>query len=316
MKVHINGVNFSSTSGPNSFGTRLAKALFKLEHEVVFSPSEADVSLVFIEPQGELAPVVVQRLDGIWFSPTNYHTHNHRIKALWNSATGVIYQSNFDKRLIEKHWDVHKNSAVISNGVEIKPVEKFTIPALEQMRQHYKMMFCCSANWHGQKRLQANIEMFKHIRATIESSSCLLVLGRLEERMMPDKDIFYAGSLSHDDCAQVYSACNWMIHLSWLDHCPNSVVECLAQNTPVICSRDGGTREIVKDFGVIINEKNQYDFSLVDYDNPPEIDVTQLKTLPTQSTLGAAIDVDVLHVAQKYVEHLQHCMKTMQTQSF
>ena len=311
MRVHFDGVNFSSTSGPNSFATRLAKALFNLGHEVLLDYNGADVSLVFIERSGrELAKTVVQRLDGIWFSPTNYHTHNHRIKALWNSANGVIYQSQFDKTFIEKCWDVHKNSAIISNGVEIQPVTKFTIPALEQLRQQYKLIFCCAANWHGQKRLGANIHMFKHIRKTIEPSSCLIVLGD-NAQVVSDVGIFYAGSQPHDVCAQIYSASNWMLHLAWLDHCPNVVVEALSQSTPVICPSDGGTKELIKNFGVVISEAHPYDFSLVDYDTPPYIDVTQLKALPTKTELGEAPDVDINNVAKLYVAHLQKCVNTV-----
>lgn len=308
MRIVFDNCNFSSTTGPNSFGTRLAKAFYNLGHEVVTDTSGADVSLVFIESTGrKLTPIIVQRLDGIWFNPQNYHTHNHRIKATWNIADGIVYQSEFDKKFITKMWDVHKNTVVIKNGIEVLPQTKFAITPLEQLRARYKMMFCCSANWHGQKRLSANIDMFKHIRTTIEPSSCLLVLGsNRDTNMLADNDVFYAGSQSHEVCAEVYAACNWMIHLSWLDHCPNVVVEALAQHTPVICSSDGGTRELINGYGIVVNEEKPYDFSLVDYDNPPVIDVTQITSLPTKDALCKAPDVDIKNVAQEYIRLFEH----------
>jgi hypothetical protein len=102
MKVHFDGVNFNSLSGPNTFAGRLARGLFESGHEVTLSVAEADVSLVFIERSGApLAKKVVQRLDGVWFKPEEFHTKNSNIKALYGAADAVVFQSEFDRNFVE-----------------------------------------------------------------------------------------------------------------------------------------------------------------------------------------------------------------------
>lgn len=303
MKIHFDNVNPSSRTGPNTFASRLAKQLFELGHEVNFTTGEnCDTSLVFIEPTGNLlAPRIIQRLDGIWFKPENFEHNNKRIKEIYKSADHVIWQSEFDKAMTQFWFGEKPYGTVISNGIKINPVSQFTYSSFEQLRSAYKQVFVCSANWHPQKRLRANTELFMKIKSTIEPSSCLIVLGSNPDFVISNKDIFYAGSLPHDVCAEIYSMANWMIHLAWCDHSPNTVVEALSQGTPVICSDVGGTRELVKDFGVVLKDA-PYNFELFDYDNPPIIDVSQLRELPLKESLGNHKTIDIKSITLEYLK--------------
>jgi glycosyltransferase involved in cell wall biosynthesis len=303
MKIHLDNVNMSSTSGPNSFGKRLAMALMESGHEIELeNGSNSDVSIVFIEPSGRpLAKKIIQRLDGIWFKPDEFHTKNSRIKSLYQSANAVIWQSDFDRQMCTKWWGSPKTGSVIRNGINAPKITEFQIPALAQLRSQYEMLFVCSANWHPQKRLQKNIELYKHLR-NFYSSAALIVLGA-NPHYVADPHIFYAGSQSHEVCLEVFSAADWMLHLAWLDHCPNTVVESLSQGTPVICSSEGGTKELVNEFGIILKEKH-YNFDLADYDNPPEIVVTSLNKLPTKNELGTSYDISMNNCLNKYINLL------------
>lgn len=306
MKIHLDNVNMSSNSGPNSFGKRLAMGLIESGHEVeLYDGKNSDVSIVFIEPTGRpLAKKVIQRLDGIWFSPEEFETKNSSIKKLYHVADGVIWQSEFDRGMTTKWWGNPKNGTVIRNGINAPEIKKFQIPALEQIRQHYEMLFVCSANWHPQKRLMANIDLYKHLRS-FYSSAALIVLGSNPIKVA-DPHIFYAGSQPHEVCLEIFSAANWMLHLAWLDHCPNTVVEALSQGTPVICSEQGGTKELVQDFGVILKEKNEYNFELTNYDNPPILDLTQInKKLPEKEKLGNPFDVTMDRTMKEYLSFLE-----------
>jgi len=306
MKVHLDNVNMSSSSGPNSFGKRLAMALIESGHEVeLHDGTHADVSIVFIEPSGRpLAKKVIQRLDGIWFSPEEFETKNSSIKKLYQSADGVIWQSEFDKEMITKWWKFPKKGAVIHNGINAREIKKFQIPALEQIRQQYEMLFVCSANWHPQKRLLQNIELYKHLR-NFYSSAALIVLGSNPIKVA-DPHIFYAGSQPHEICLEIFSAANWMLHLAWLDHCPNTVIESLSQGTPVICSEHGGTKELIKGYGIILNEKVNYNFELTDYENPPKIDVKQIKNkLPNKSELSNCFDITMKNCLSNYINFIK-----------
>lgn len=311
MKIHLDNVNMGSTTGPNSFAKRLAMGLIESGHELELRDgSQADVSIVFIEPSGNpLAKKIVQRLDGIWFKPEEFESKNSSIKKLYHNADGVIWQSEFDKGMTTKWWGAPKNGSIIRNGINAPEIKKFQIPALEQIRQQYEMLFVCSANWHPQKRLDENVALYKHLR-NFYSSSALIVLGS-NPKKVADPHIFYAGSQPHEVCLEIFSAANWMLHLAWLDHCPNTVVEALSQKTPVICSEHGGTKELVQGYGVILKEKNDYRFELADYDNPPKIDIMQIKEkLPEKSMLSDAFDVSMSNCLSGYISFLQQTIES------
>lgn len=303
LKVHFDNVILGSRSGPNSFATRLAKGLFERGIEVLSDATGADVSLVFIEPTGKpLANKVVQRLDGIWFKPEEFLHKNTNIKRLYETVDCVIWQSEFDKKMTTHHWQEPKKGVVIRNGCDVPLLPDFS-PML-MLRQQYQTIFVCSANWHPQKRLKSNVEMFFHLRQKYPNS-CLIVMGNNPDYVVASPHVYYTGSLTHDRCAEVFQIADWMIHLAWLDHCPNVVVEALCQNVPVICSSAGGTHELVQDFGIIIHEKVPYEYQLTNYDEPPEIDVKQVCELPDVKTLGKHANVDINDVVTLYIEVLQ-----------
>lgn len=305
MKVHIDGVDFRSTSGPNTMGTRLAKQFIVSGHEIVESGPDADVSLVFIQPSGApLATKVVQRLDGIWFSPSEFHTKNKAIKSLYDKADSVVWQSEFDRTMTSRFW--HKRSGtVIHNGIFLDPVKEITIPSLLKIRQSYELVFVCSANWHRQKRLRKNLELYSHIRET-HPHSCVIVLGSNPDVSTPDPHVMYAGSQPQEVYMQVFAVSNWMLHLAWADHCPNVVVESISQGTPVVCSSIGGTKEVVGDFGLVV-EDEPYDFELYDYDNPPDIDIGNV-TLPARDELGDHANIDIVDTAASYIKEFERIL--------
>lgn len=300
MKIHFDNANLRSTTGPNSFASRLAKELFNTGHTVVDKGGDADVSLVFIEPSGQqLARRVVQRLDGIWFKPDEFATRNAKIKALYHVADAVIWQSEFDRGMTNHWWDYPRSGRVIHNGIEHKqPPEN---SAMKRLRTAYNKVFVAASNWHPQKRLRSNVEMFFHLKNSFPNS-CLIVMGMNPDCYVPNPDIYYTGSLAHEDCLSVYAVADWMLHLAWLDHCPNVVIEALSQNVPVICAASGGTPELVKQFGIVVAEQKPYAFELADYDAPPTIDVTSVLMLPDRTTLGPHIDINISSVAKKYIE--------------
>lgn len=306
MKIHLDNVDFSSNSGPNTFSQRLAMAFFENGHEIVFNGLDADISLVFIQKTGaSLAKKVVQRLDGIWSKPNDIVSKNIEIQNLYNNVDGVIHQSNFDKTFIEGLWGSARKSCVINNGINAPKIKKFSSAAIEQLRSNYEQVFVCSAHWHRQKRLKENIDCFKHLRNLTGKKSCLIVMGNNPDCVISDKDIFYTSSLPHETCLEIFSASDWMIHLAWRDHCPNTVVECLSQNTPVICSSDSGTIELVGKFGLCLNENIVNNLLPYDYDNPPEIDVTQIKTLDKTILDSTLIDVSMETCVKKYISFFE-----------
>jgi glycosyltransferase involved in cell wall biosynthesis len=317
MRIHFDNVAWEAPTGPNVFASRLAEALFDAGHPVLQEAAGADLSLVFIEPSGEpLCDKVVQRLDGIWSKPDGFEAANRGIKALYDRADAVVWQSHFDRAMALRHWQwpgrqhrVPRTMAaalardkIIANGVQRRPVARLTIPRLVEMRAQHQRIYVCSANWHPQKRLQANVELFDRLRLR-HPDSCLVVMGHCPtSQMVAHPHVFYAGSMLEQACAEVYSAADWMLHLAWGDHCPNVVVEALAQGTPVACSEVGGTKELIGGYGRVLRDA-PYNFQLHDYDDPPPIDVSQVDDLPARAELDYAsiADIDIASVAKKYV---------------
>ena len=304
LKVCLSNVDLSSRSGPNTFGSRLAKELVRQEHEIVpeNNSHNSDAFLAFIEPRTEPPPNVKlgQRLDGIWFKPEQFDSHNRLIKWTYDRADYVIWQSNFDREMTSKFWG-DRPGTVIRNGIDVVQKE-VTQESLKDIRKKYEKVFVCSASWHRQKRLKENVQLFKLLRKKY-NSSCLIIMGSNPDYNDPDPDIFYTGSVPHEICLEVYSIADWMIHLAWLDHCPNVVVEAMSQKTPVICTNSGGTQELVKQRGIVIPETINYNFQLCDYDNPPELNLSSFDLQDID--MSNLEDIKIENVTQQYVKALR-----------
>jgi glycosyltransferase involved in cell wall biosynthesis len=299
LKIHFSNVDFSSSTGPNTFGARLSNELLGLGHEIVDVKEQYDTFLAFIQPGTIPRPDVrtIQRLDGIWFKPHEFQYKNHYIKWAYDNFDYIVWQSEFDKKMTEHHWGPRAGE-VLRNGIRLDRA----IPSDEnliRLRTKYDHLFVCSSNWHRQKRLKENISLFLNVKKnSLFSNSGLIVLGNNPDHVVDHPDIFYAGSVPHSLCLEIFSAADWMIHLAWLDHCPNVVIEALSQSCPVICSSSGGTKEIVKDNGLIIPEDKEYKYELLDYDSPYELDVTHVTDLPKIDVKCDYLDIQL--IAKEY----------------
>jgi glycosyltransferase involved in cell wall biosynthesis len=305
MKIHFDNVNFDARTGPNSFAKILAKEFIRLGYEIhIGDGSKCDVSLVFIERTGmPLASKVIQRLDSIWYSPREYHIKNIGIKSLYKTANHVIFQSAFGERLITNFWDKPKDNTIIRNGAS-KPMmrDQGLDLQLKQLKQRHELILVTSANWHRQKRLEENIEIFSLIKQKYPSA-CLIILGSNAQFQQQD-GIYYLGSIPYNACIQIYESSDWMIHSCWLDNCPNTVVEALLCDVPIICTDSGGTHELVQDYGIILKESYPYEYNLVEYDEPPVLHIADQFTgvLPERNLLSKAHNVSIEHVAKQYID--------------
>jgi glycosyltransferase involved in cell wall biosynthesis len=297
MKIYFDSVNWNSTSGPNSAVKRIAIQLARMGHTIA-DVDDYDISLVTIEPTQKLNldKPFVHRLDGIWSKPQEFATRNVNIRACYNNADGVVFQSQFDKKMITKWFGEprHNNAEVILNGIELKHVD-VNIPTLFEMREKYDKIFVSSANWHPQKRLKDNTRLFKHLQKTQFPNSCFIVMGANPDHVIADNSVFYTGSQDENTCLQVFAAADWMIHLARTDHCPNVCVQSLSQETPVVCVSSGGTREIVRQNGVII-EDAKFDYELEDYDAPPQVPDIESVQLPDNKSIK--IDSSYLNIEE------------------
>ena len=73
----------------------------------------------------------------------------------------------------------------------------------------------------------------------------------------------------------LYRRSTTFIHLAYLDHCPNVVVDAQAAGCKIICSSTGGTSEIVEN-GIIVIE-DEWDFKPCKLYEPPTINFNSFK---------------------------------------
>lgn len=271
MNLVLENVNLNSNSGPNSFGQKLFKYMPSCGVTINNTPSRMP-TYVLLSLVGPHTMPLFQRLDGIYFnSAFDYAAQNSNIKRTYESAAGVIFQSNFNKELTFKYFGPHNNYAIIHNGADlelINSVEKIKI-------DKYENIWSCASSWRPHKRLNENIRYF------IEHSGPndgLIVAGTVEDKQAHNR-VHYVGELSTEKLFSLYKASKYFIHLAWLDHCPNVVVDAMASGCQIICSSAGGTKEIAGKNAIIVEEKT-WDYSPVELYNPPPMDFS----LKTQNT--------------------------------
>ncbi len=89
------------------------------------------------------------------------------------------------------------------------------------------------------------------------------------KKISSDKRIVLMGDLDYMSLLSLYKRSTTFVHLAYLDHCPNVVVDAQAAGCLVICSSTGGTSEIVSN-GIIVIEKD-WDLKPLKLYSPPKM---------------------------------------------
>lgn len=292
MKIFLDNVNLNSSSGPNTFGKRLKNQIQKLGDQFRFDDTDPDVQLSFITATRKIAPLVL-RLDGIYFNTRqDWEANNVPIKRSFDASDIVVYQSEFNRRLTEKYFG-KKESVVIGNGTCLEcvsSVETLKEPALD----NFSEVWTCSSSWRPHKRLKENIRYFLE---KAPRDACLVVAGENPDYLVRDARILYAGHLPWEKCISLYKRSKVFLHLAFLDHCPNVVVDARASGCHIVVSSSGGTREISGIDSTVVQDVD-WDMSPLDLYDPPQLDLSKTYANGLEST------VDIRDVASKYIDCL------------
>ena len=268
MKIQFENVNFNSRSGPNGFGLKLWKFLESRGHEI---SNDYDVLISFIESR-VYEPKKVLRLDGIYFSTrSNWKKENYLIEKSYNESAHVIVQSEFDKKLISEYFGKRQDVSVIKNGTLLEAISQIPQAEINFPKKPNKIWLSAS-HWRPHKRLESNIRLFKELS---DPNDVLVVAGKNPGIAINDDNVFYIGDLSWRDLISVMKKADNFIHLAWLDHCPNVVIDAKASGCKLYCSSAGGTAELAGKNDVVILEP-EWDFKPVDLYSPPELDFSQI----------------------------------------
>ena len=295
MNIFLENVNLNSTSGPNSFANKLVKYLYRRKHTVTNRIDDSDVHLCFIEAYKRREGVpLFQRLDGIYFnSEQDFVSQNSNIKKTYRDACGTIFQTEFNKQLTFEYFGVRDNTTVIHNGADVELISNIK-PLVHPKLDNCDKVWTCASKWRPHKRLTDNINYFLQHSGPNDR---LVVAGQADKRLKDEK-IIYVGEIGQKQLLSLYKRSEHFIHLAWLDHCPNVVVDAMASGCKIICSSTGGTKEIAGPDATLIEEE-EWDFKPVKLYDPPKMDFTK------KVNNSFDFDYNMESVAKKYCNFLE-----------
>ena len=255
-----------SNQGPFIFAKRLKNAL---ELKGLEFSKDSINRLNIITGRYEKGSNNILRLDGLYLDSKgklgDSNKKNKPIFKCYDAFDHIVFQSVYAKKVYEAFTGIKKNNSIIHNGVcdhffkEIDPVGK---------PEGFDKVVIASSNWRRHKRIEECINAFKDPRL---KNVALVILGGYKN--VKQQNVFSLPKIPYNDLPKYYQMADAMIHLCWLDCCPNTVVEGLASGLPVVCSHNGGTPELVKDNGVILKIEEDYEYgTMVDLYHPPKVD--------------------------------------------
>lgn len=291
MNIFLDNVNFSSTSGPNHFANKLRKYMQRQGHTFSFS-EKFDVQLSFIQKMHEAKKPLFQRLDGIYFNEEfDYISQNDPILRTYRDADGVIFQSEFNKILSFEYFGTHDNYKVIRNGADMEYIE--SVPLLKNdVLDKYDKIWSCASSWRPHKRLGENIRYFLEHSG---NNDCMVVAGNVPDPIQYER-VYYAGNLDIPTLVSLYKRSDYFVHLAFLDHCPNVVVDASASGCKIICSSTGGTNEVALSATII--EEDEWDFRPLKLYQPPSLDFSRKRESDCNT------NIDMSYVASQYSKFL------------
>ena len=300
MKVFAHNFNPNSNSGPNKFTRSLFEELKNKEEFSLCSQAEADVEFCLIQQSTNKKKPMLLRLDGIYFnSEQDFNQQNAPIRFAYENADAVVFQSNFNKQLTERWFGEHRNSHVIHNAYFGETVKD----SIFQKAFPGKEIWSCASTWRPHKRLLENIKYYiKHG----PENSVFLVAGdttststgitenetyQISQLSVPEsKAVIFFGNLEYNVLRQLYDASTTFIHLAYLDHCPNVVVDAHAHGCKIVCASSGGTKEVSWSSRIV--KDRPWDFSPIPLYNPPKLNLediieNHISNTPTIKRLAA-----------------------------
>ena len=300
MKISFS-LDLKPNSGKQIFACRLAKALKKQGIKVV--DKKPDINIVIVKGVKPNCKNIL-RLDGIWMNNRDdrLRDKNKKIYNIINTCDGIIYQNQFCKDASDRLIGKCKNKyAIICNGAN---PEEFKVSCY----QHDKPYFMALCKWRPHKRLKSIICGF--LNSDLHTTMDLIVVGK-PDYTIKHNSIKYFGNIEHSHLIKILCGSVATIHLAYIDWCPNSVVESILANRPVIHTSSGGTKLIVQNDGICINENKEWEYNIIDLYNPPNLDINEISQA-YKSVLDVKVhertDLHIDNIAMKYVSFFKEVL--------
>lgn len=304
MRIQIN----SSGIGSKTFLRRMKTYMLEHYDDVQFVEDHPDIYLSSPwrgkPPKGCKS---IHRADGVYFDTllSGKTGMNKRIAEAINKANAVIYQSNHAKKMCNGILKIkQKTDTVIYNGAD--PISS----DVKIDKMGFDTMLVACAKWRPLKR---PISIAKGFLEASLANAVLVMIGDIDSKYkIKHSNIKYVGQVSSKDTLGYYASCDGVIHISRMDACPNVVVEALSAGKPVLGNNVGGTPELIKDDGVIINIDPPYNYKMFAMKNPDSVKPTYVSE-GIHKLLGNNWNIDredltIGYSAKKYYEYFKQVL--------
>jgi len=294
VRILLDNVNTNSSSGPNSFAKLLVNELQKKGHVIDQTIKDPDVQLSFIMTKQKQAKMVL-RLDGIYFNTCqSWDQLNNPIRQSYKIADLVIHQSKFNSELTETFFGFAKKSIIINNGTCFESISNIA-PIDNTVLNNFSEVWSCASSWRPHKRLKDNINYFLE---NAPADACMIVAGENVDYNIAHPRILYAGQLSWSQCIAVYKKSTTFVHLAFLDHCPNVVVDASASGCKLVVASSGGTKEIAGINATIVKDLD-WDMKPLDLYAPPKLDYSNV----AKSNIDC--NINIVDVSDRYITAME-----------
>ena len=306
-------------SGAGFFFQRLKTSIARQRLAREVRPWSLKSKVNFTVPDGKRRwGANIVRMDGIYFgsfgnTPLGQRLNSIILKSIERSDA-IIFQSNYSHDLVCKYFgNIRKPYEIILNGAPINP------RLFNRSHEDGKpFVFVCIAKWRNFKRLDAIIQTIELINNEVPTE--LIVVGAVPSKsnFSGRANIQFKGDRSQIEINELLKNAHALIHLSWFDACPNSVVEAICSGLPVICSNLGGTKEIVSmaNAGLISQcDALLVDYSDVDLEKPPSPNFNVLvddciKLINSYNSIVAEMNIGTLDINLTAKRYINFALKT------
>lgn len=262
MNFYINKKNLTKNGGPYNFAKILEHELinhFDAKKKILFP----EINVIFSSGRNFRYSKNILRVDGIFVQNMDKRKKkiNQNIFKSIAKADGVIFQSKFSQKLIlhylKKNYNLNTKlikNIVIPNAFSSNHFIKKKINYFK-----YKHVLLTVTRKSKNKRLKQIIDAFKLLD---KKKYLLIVIGDyFKEDFIKQKNIKFVGKIENKKIPFYIKRSDALIHVSKIESCPNAVIECLSSGLPVITNNVGGTKELIKDRGIILNLDKKEVFS-------------------------------------------------------
>jgi glycosyltransferase involved in cell wall biosynthesis len=314
-----------SKGGPAIFRDRLSSALNKIKDiEVVNNIDDKfDIGIEFIRKTHKYKQPYILRTSSCYYFKNYKPWNNKPIAKSIKNADHVIFQSNFAYKLLnrvlrlESRSLIKNNYSIIYNGVDIEYINN-----IKPSDGIESGSFVACARWDGNKRLHSMVKGF--LEADIKKHLYVIGYYGIEDRKKDfsklknkykSKYIHFLGEKTNKEVISIMKACDYQIHMAFIDICPNIVIEGLSCGLNILCTNLGGTSELVGNNGVVLKVDKFWDTRYLkkrieDLDNLKSNIVVEgihkmIKNKITPDTKAFNIDT----VSKKYIKIIKKVMK-------